>query len=490
MSKIWKLYVCEQKKALQKKSTIVIIVLAILSLLVSVGFVKLVDYLNNNMSHISEYDWKEELEREKEEIKSNLEKNKKVYTNETIAERKSMITYYEIALEHDMNIYNGYHSWRVQLLEEVRKNKQRAYLAELTGEMEEFNQLEEKSNGLLKMIKEDDYDAYIQEQINDLTKQFERQEIGKEEYEDALYIKELTKKYGINKNEDVNEYWKDYLLEEIETIQASVRTGIDLNQGKVLNDTKLAELEEVLKLDLYRLEHNIATRSSTQNGKTIYNYLATSFSMFFVAIFGIILAGGSIATEVSKGTIKFWSMLPAKRWKILLAKLISILVMTIVLTIVLSLVSFTLGNLFFEEEADPYLYVKDSQVKCLDAFIYNILYYLSYDIDIVVYIVLAMLISVLARNTALAVALSSAMYAGSAMVMQILNIFIKADWMRFVPFNNMSLTNKIFANTSSYLQTQGSLNNVSIGFSVSVLGVCVILMLVTMFDSFNKRDIV
>lgn len=489
MSKIWKLYVCENKKALKKKSTIVLIILAILSIVASVGLMKLVDYFNDNVSYLNEFDWKQEIQMEKEEVKNNLEKNRNVYTKETIAQLKAMLDYYEIALENDMNIYHGYHTWRVQLLEEVRQSKERAYLAQLVGEVELFNKLEEKSDVQLKIIQENDYDTYIEQQIEELGKQLERKEITKEEYDDAVYIKELTRKYEINKNEDVNDYWKDSLLEEIETIQASIRMGIDLSQKKVLTDTKLEELEEVLKLDLYRLEHNIATRSSTQNSKTIYHYIATSFSMFFVAIFGIILAGSSISTEVSKGTIKFWSMLPAKRWKILLAKLMSVLSMAIVLTIILSLVSFALGNLFFEKEADPYLYVKDSQVKCLNTFVYHILYYLSYDIDIVVYIILAMLISVLARNTALAVALSSAMYAGSAMVMQILNMFIKADWVKFIPFNNMSLTNKIFANTTSYMQAQTSLNNVSIAFSLSVLSVCVILMLITMFDSFNKRDI-
>lgn len=489
MSKIWKLYVCEHTKALKKKSTMVLIALAILSLVVSVGLVKLVEYLNNNVSYINEFNWKEELQREKEEIKRELEKNENVYSKETIAQQKALLTYYEVALENDMNIYS-YHTWRVQLLEEVRKEQERAYLAELRGEIEQFNKLDENANTLLKIIKENDYNRYIEQQINNLTKQLERKEITKEEYEDAVAIKELMRKYEINKNEDVNDYWKDSLLEEIKTIKTSIRTGMDLSQGKILNDSKLAELEDVLKLDIYRLEHNIATKSSTQNNKTIYQYLATSFSMFFVAIFGIILAGGSISTETAKGTIKFWSMLPVKRWKILLAKLMSVLSMAIVLTIILALVSFTLGNLFFEKEADPYLYVKDSQVKCLDAFAYNILYYLSYDIDIIVYIVLAMLISVLARNTALAVALSSAMYAGSGMVMQILNMFIKADWMKFIPFNNMALTSKIFANTASYMQTQNSFNNVSIGFSLCVLSVCVILMLITMFDSFNKRDII
>ena len=32
--------------------------------------------------------------------------------------------------------------------------------------------------------------------------------------------------------------------------------------------------------------------------------------------------------------------------------------------------------------------------------------------------------------------------------------------------------------------------NISVGFSVAVLGVCAVLMIITMFDSFRKRDII
>ena len=76
--------------------------------------------------------------------------------------------------------------------------------------------------------------------------------------------------------------------------------------------------------------------------------------------------------------------------------------------------------------------------------------------------------------------------------MQIINQLISADWIKFVPFNNLGLADRIFANNISYVAMQMSAglgNNVSIGFSLSVLVVCAILMIVTMFDSFNKRDI-
>ena len=102
------------------------------------------------------------------------------------------------------------------------------------------------------------------------------------------------------------------------------------------------------------------------------------------------------------------------------------------------------------------------------------------------------MLSVLSRNSALSVGVSIALNVGSSTIMTLINYLVKSDWIKFIPFNNMNLTGKIFTNLNSYADIQAQsvyLNNVSIKFSLCVLAICSILMLITMFDSFNKRDI-
>ena len=79
--------------------------------------------------------------------------------------------------------------------------------------------------------------------------------------------------------------------------------------------------------------------------------------------------------------------------------------------------------------------------------------------------------------------------------MMIINQFIKKDWIKFVPFNNLNIADKIFTNSTNIMQMaiggNGSFaTSTTLGFSLAILGVCAILMLVTMYDSFNKRDII
>jgi ABC-type transport system involved in multi-copper enzyme maturation permease subunit len=106
---------------------------------------------------------------------------------------------------------------------------------------------------------------------------------------------------------------------------------------------------------------------------------------------------------------------------------------------------------------------------------------------------LALMLSTVTKSTATSVGISIATYVGSGTIMSIINAFVTMDFVKFIPFNNLSLVDKIFPNSVSYITMQNAstmLNQVSVGFSLVVLGVCTVLMLTTMFDSFNKRDII
>jgi len=492
MRKFGNLWICEWIKTIKKKSTIVLIILAIASLLLVVGMTKLVAF---SMGMVEEFanneQWKETISTQIEEQKKQLQDH--TYDAVSYANIKAQMETNELALQYNINNYsNMYAYWKNTLLENIEQEKANLYTLEET-QTQVIKEKEQAIQTMIILLEKDDYNAYMDTAIEEIKKQYENKEMTKEEYEIALEMKELEKQYEIGKEGNKSTQWKREMVNEIQTLKESIRTGIDQNTMKVLSTEKVAEIEETILMDTYRLEQGLAPTENMENYKTFYHYMAPSMAMLMVAILAIILAGSSISSEISKGTIKFWLMLPAKRWKILLAKLCNIIVFVVLFTIVLSFISYGVGNLFFEGENEPYLYVQDGQVKSIDAISYNVLRFLSYDIDICIYTLLAMLLSVMARNTALAVGLTTSCYAGAGLVMQILNSLITSDWIKYIPFNNMSLTDKLFANAVSYntMQTASTaMNNVPISFSLCILGVCAILMLLTMFDSFNKRDVV
>ena len=317
---------------------------------------------------------------------------------------------------------------------------------------------------------------------------------------DELSILNLQQKYEIGKEYNPENNWKITLVGEIQILKSNLRSGIDIQTQKALTEKTMKEVQNNIKLNEYRLEHNLppfmsmsAIGSSIGSTRKIYDYMVGGVTMLVLAVMMIIIAGSSISSEISKGTIKFWSFTPNKRWKILLSKFIVNTLILIITTIIISLISTIIGNLFFgTEEAQPYIYVSNGTVHTIHYILFAILYNLAMGIDIFMFIVLAMMLSTVARNTAVAVGTSIAAYFGGSTIMQILNLFIKSEWLKFIPFNNLTLADRIFTSDVSYSATSmvSSLTgNISVQFSLGVLAVCAVIMIVTMFDSFRKRDL-
>lgn len=341
--------------------------------------------------------------------------------------------------------------------------------------------------------------GYINIKKENLKTDLDNETITKDDYDISLSELELKQKYEIGKTYNSEDSWKESTLDEITTLKQNILTGLDTTTAKALTEKDLTKAENNIKIDEYRLEHNMppfmsGSIAGGSIGKTrkIYDYMMNSLTMMVLAVMIIIIAGSSISSEISKGTIKFWSFTPNKRWKILLSKLFVNTGILLVTTIIISLLSSVVGNIFFGSGQD-YLYVSAGSVHTTNYVLHNVLYNLVSAIDIFMFLLLAMMLSTVARNTAVSVGISIAAYLGGATITNIINMFVTADWIKFIPFNNLSLADKIFTNDISY--SASSLvdtitGNITVGFSLSVLGVCAVIMIVTMFDSFRKRDII
>lgn len=495
--KIVKLVKNETIKTFKKTSTKIMIILVLLSLFAAIGLAKLVMLLNDMPTYYSENieNWQDRMKEDIASMKKEIETDGIHYDKESIAVLKAQMETYQIALECNINYvyYFNFDNWKIQLLNQIQEAKEKIILnggiqgnkiIEMNGEI---------VTDRVNLLKKDDFSGYIELLKKDLKTSLENKEISKEEYDEQIYLLDIQKKYEIYKEDEGMFDWKGSLYEDISAIKKNLRTGINSSTGKLLKIEEIEELENSLKIAEYRLENNIPVLSSGASARSMYDIFAPSFSIGLLSILMIIISGSAISTEISKGTIKFLLFTPNKRWKVLLSKIISAILILATLTLILSILSTILGNIFFEEDGIEYVYVQNGEAKSIPNMLYTILYFFASSIDIAIYMIFGFMLSVITRNTALSVGVSIACYIGSGIVMQLINYYISADWIKFIPFNNLGLADRIFANNISYVATQSMpnlLSNLSIGFSLSVLAVCSILMLITMFDSFNKRDIV
>ena len=474
--KIIKLFIDENIKTWKKLSTKIMLIAIVLSLLAVLGIVKIMEKTEENITTSYIYENQEEyLSQQIEYFETQLQNDK--LDEETKQSMQRTLEEYKLYLEYNVSPYSDF--WKNEIIQKIVDLKQ-------SGNNPEK---------LLKILKENNFNEYINYQKQEVKLQLENNIISQQEYEDNLAILELKEKYEIGKDGNTDTDWKANIINGIEANKRSIRTGINQNTRKLLKAEEKQKLEEQIKISIYRLENNIpdASNGSNTNYRMRYELLAPMFSIAVISIAIIVIAGGTISNEISTGTIKFWALTPNKRWKIITAKLLSILFYIIILVLITSLLSVAIANIFFEENGETYLYCKNGEVQEIGNTLYTVEFYFVKAIPVVLFALFAVMLSTITRNTAVSVSFSVALYIGNGLAMQILNQFITKDWIKFIPFNNLNLTSKIFTNStdmSNLMFGSSFATSTSLGFSLAVLGVCAILMLITMYDSFNKRDII
>lgn len=474
--KIIKLFIDENIKTWKKLSTKIMLIAIVLSLLAVLGIVKIMEKTEENITTSYIYENQEEyLSQQIEYFETQLQNDK--LDEETKQSMQRTLEEYKLYLEYNVSPYSDF--WKNEIIQKIVDLKQ-------SGNNPEK---------LLKILKENNFNEYINYQKQEVKLQLENNIISQQEYEDNLAILELKEKYEIGKDGNTDTDWKANIINGIEANKRSIRTGINQNTRKLLKAEEKQKLEEQIKISIYRLENNIpdASNGSNTNYRMRYELLAPMFSIAVISIAIIVIAGGTISNEISTGTIKFWALTPNKRWKIMTAKLLSILFYIIILVLITSLLSVAIANIFFEENGETYLYCKNGEVQEIGNTLYTVEFYFVKAIPVVLFALFAVMLSTITRNTAVSVSFSVALYIGNGLAMQILNQFITKDWIKFIPFNNLNLTSKIFTNStdmSNLMFGSSFATSTTLGFSLAVLGVCAILMLITMYDSFNKRDII
>lgn len=398
--KIIKLIQNETIKTLKKTSTKILIILSILALLASVGLAKLIMSLNNSMGYLmsNEENWQSTMKEQIADMQKEIQTQGTHYDRESLANLKAQKETYEIALKCNINYmyYIGYDNWKIQVLNEIQTEKIKDFL-------NSESQDNRDTNKLIELLEKDDFEGYIELLKQKQKTMLDSKQLSKEEYDDEIYLLELRKKYEIYKA-DVGMFdWKGNLYEDISVMRKNLRTGINERTGKLLKLEEIDEIKENLKIAEYRLEENLPLQSSGGTERSLYDMFAPSFSLIMVSILMIIIAGSSISTEISKGTIKFLLFTPNKRWKVLLSKILSAVIILFVLTLILSLISVVIGNIFFKEAGTTYVYAHNGEAKALSSTLHTILYFLASDIDILVYMLFAFMLSVITKNTALSV---------------------------------------------------------------------------------------
>ncbi|MDU1411980.1 MAG: ABC transporter permease subunit [Clostridium sp.] len=323
------------------------------------------------------------------------------------------------------------------------------------------------------------------------------------QYEEDIKILEfrLSNKIDYDKNN-----WKNNSIETVEKELMELRTPLmtekqytstAAQQGytmtydeyvKNYNETNNKRKNKIKEV-WYGIENNIPDLKDVNDARSVLN---RTYEIYIVlgVILVIIIGGGMVASEFSKGTIRLLLIRPVSRWKVLLSKLLSLLIIGFAVSVIgIVILSISTGFVYgMDTYKIPLLETYNNGIIEVNFFKYLIPKIALSSISIIFIASLVFMISTLAKNTALAVAISMVLYLGTPFITELL-VSMNQIWIvnTFIPYINssyfrlMPMTEEILASTHGM-----AMNFLSGGIQLLILS---ILMLIITFGIFIKKDV-
>lgn len=208
-------------------------------------------------------------------------------------------------------------------------------------------------------------------------------------------------------------------------------------------------------------------------------YVESSLLYFLVTIFTVVAGAGTVAEEFSSGTIKLLLIRPWSRSKILLSKYISTVAFALFMAALLFAVTLAVNWLCFGLLNDPSIQTSITEGG-ESPFAYMLRFYGLSFISSIVTVTLAFMLSAVFRSAVLAIALALFLMLIVNNVMLLLSS-LPYKWIDYVLFVHLNLTR--------YLDDLPAAGGMTLGFSLTVLGVYYVLFMAIAWIVFSRRDV-
>ena len=200
-----------------------------------------------------------------------------------------------------------------------------------------------------------------------------------------------------------------------------------------------------------------------------FAFYAMQILSSLIIIFVIFFASSSIVGEQNAGTLKMTATRPYTRNKIYSGKFLATFNVALILLIISLVASLVVGAATFGFTTQNVLVVMNaSEVFILNPAVLMLIYVVSILIDIIFYIALAILISMLIKQTTINTALTSGIFIASTVITGTAT----ASWIRFVPTTHLGLF-KYFTTSNTSMFSFSVVPGINFITSLLIIVICI-----------------
>lgn len=344
-----------------------------------------------------------------------------------------------------------------------------SYLLELSKDKlkEEQNNLNKKSQYLEEVIKNNDYSWYLDNEIKNLKENNTLTALDRNTLEVYEKLKEANVKNEDDfRVEEANSIIENYtLIEEVlpKTEYDKMDSNISYNDYIEMINLKNEALEGEIAKSFKSIDDNI---NYNNEAKEAFNdSINTNTTILSIII--VVIAGGIVANEFQKGTIRLLVIRPNKRWKILLSKFLAVIFLAIILSLITYILSFVASGIMFNFNSlfTPSLKVIANNITEISYFLTSLKNMFILLIPTIFIGLIAFCLSTVINNTAFSVGISIFILMGYSMaliVLQMLNVpFIDYTFLPYLSYSQflspLSLVNSCQFNDIYYTFTKANI---------------------------------
>lgn len=386
-------------------------------------------------------------------------------------------------------------SWQRYIIANKLKNIISDMLRTKDKDPESYAIYKEEYDKIMKRLEENEWRSFVEEELADINVQLEAESEGenKENLKDQKQVLEwrLEKNipYGSN---DINTYLQAWISSKTEIRQKEKQNYLSYDSKKTLQEHK-----EAVEVCEYAIKNNINSNitkagnvqlsmSLSNNANSILLNVFSDYG-FFVLITVVIIAGTIVSEEFNKGTIKLLLVRPYKRTKILIAKFLTCIIMLFISLISLVVIQAIVGGIIYGFESyGEKIIMYNFNSNCIEkitAIRYLIMSALAVLPQYLLLMTLAFTISTTLTNTPMAIALPLLGSLGAGIIDALLyNNFEKAKILLYFVTPNWDLSMYAFGKLPTF-------EGLTLGFSISICVIYLIVLLWISILSFKKRDI-
>lgn len=368
-------------------------------------------------------------------------------------------------------------------------------------DIEAYNEYKKEYDAFLKELDSNDWKYFVNKEIKASTDELaslekEREKAKNKELYNSRIKTENNKleKLKLRLEKDIP-YDNNYLNTALEDYKQAPQTYKEFKESIIKNTSEFNIKEEyqIKRQYIEYMKNNannkyiIDNKVDINSPKTTRNLLINTLSDNFLFIMIIIAAGaGSIvSTEFDKGTIKLLLIRPYSRNKILLSKYIVSMFMIIFAILSAFIMQLIIGGIFFGFSSLNipvviYNFVQN-KVMHINLFKYifdNVLAVLP---EFILLATLAFAISTITNVSTLGVALPI-VGVGAADIINLIAINRNIIPLKYFVTLNWNFTNYLYGGVNSF-------PTLSIPFSILICAIYFLIMIITAFIVFNKRNI-